>query len=646
MQQHTLPVFTKADFKHRNRTAAELMVEFVHDVLTGKLEEKTPEEKRVDEYRERCRQGDPFPLIAMQWPSLLITDPDEAKWFEGEIGNPDNPCLRLDDWQRNDVILPFFDSSVFCVAIKGNTKAGKGASVSICTNLWFDVFESKIILSSATYSHAADVIFGEIVKWRSEMQFPLPASVLVTGISAGPQHYVTISNPRTGEGFSGQHGDHTLFVLDESSGVPDSHYDNATKQARKIVALSNPRTLFGWFRDLYKSCTDQNKTETVPGPFGRVHCVTVGGSDCLNVRAKRLERPFAPFGGIEIDGHRFEQNDPIPPNLYERVKPLIPSQCDYARYVGILQHPDKRHVDVFGHGKFPEEDPEKQVILASYFDRHHAAYDPANPPPVEAFGFDIARSMDGDSTSLAAGGILGLRKLHLWKYADTTHHVGEAIRIAASYGIDLTLGRHPVCVDMDGLGAGVADQLRQKGVWVIEFRGNMTSQVDPRIYGNLRAEGYGTLGRRLDPNDQWGGEPWAMPPDSQLVEELTAPEKIYGSDSFRFHLTPKVRPSGSTFSGQSVKEKLGRSPDRADSVVYLWHAVRELHLLNQYFMAVTGDLTVYPGPATVSRSSHQEQQAEESGDLLGWLEARYGGNRQAWSEDDDEESDGDPWSKV
>ncbi len=56
-----------------------------------------------------------------------------------------------------------------------------------------------------------------------------------------------------------------------------------------------------------------------------------------------------------------------------------------------------------------------------------------------------------------------------------------------------------------------------------------------------------------------------------MAAELCAPERIYLSDGVRFRITPKTR-AGSHFEGETIKEKLGRSPDRADAVVYLHHA--------------------------------------------------------------------------
>ena len=74
---------------------------------------------------------------------------------------------------------------------------------------------------------------------------------------------------------------------------------------------------------------------------------------------------------------------------------------------------------------------------------------------------------------------------------------------------------------------------------------------------------------RLDPDESWVAPPWALPPDSLLRQDLCAPEKIYDSDGFRFRITPKKRQPGMPENQATLTEKLGRSPDRGDAVVYL-----------------------------------------------------------------------------
>lgn len=524
---------------------------------------------RCEQAKRRARCGNPFDYVQLQWPELQIRE-DEREFFAGD--------LRIDTFQA-DIIHTAFQSDITEIFIKGCTKPGKGFAVAVVANLWFDVFpESRVILCSDRIEHAQNVMFAEIAALRTRMQHPGHGKIQVRGVADSPKHYMTIANPQTGEGFSGQHGPQTLFIFDEATAVPEDLYENAKKQARLIIALSTPRTMSGWFRRAFPA-DSPDETQSILTTFGKRHCVTVGGSECMNVRHRRLEKPFAPVGGIEICGKQFDQGHRIPDALLPAIRPIIPNQLDYARYRDIVSHPDPHKRAVYGEGKFPTEDAQLQVILGSWLKRHEEAWkEIRGDVSVEAFGLDVAASLHGDETILAAGGSAGLRNLHALQEADTMQTVAWVLALAREqYGIDLTSGETPVAIDMDGLGKGVGDRLSEQGVHVVEIRGGRPADVEPNTYANKRAENYGELARRLDPAGPWGSEPWPISPDPMLRAELVAHEKVYGSDGLRFRLTPKDRQPGGTFKGETLREKLGRSPDRADAVAYLYAAVRSFH---------------------------------------------------------------------
>ena len=191
----------------------------------------------------------------------------------------------------------------------------------------------------------------------------------------------------------------------------------------------------------------------------------------------------------------------------------------------------------------------------------------------------MAASDDEDETVLAAGSREGVARLHTQRKADTMEIVGFVISTVQScYGLNLKSGVCPIVCDADGLGLGVADRLAELGCQVIRFRGG-ASPDDPRSYVNARAEAYGELGRRLDPGGPWP-EPFALPRDPYLSAELSAPQKIYASDGLRYRITPKTR-AGVNFVGDTIKEMLGRSPDRGDAVAYLSVAIRRLYWIEK-----------------------------------------------------------------
>ena len=608
---------------------------------------QSKEDQQTDLLRDFCRKGNPFPLIAHQWPELIVSEPSEWEFFRDiPAGGLDfitpqmryaitygrNPVLRLDWWQRV-ILAGFFDPTIGEIFIKGCTGAGKGAAVSIANCLWFDVYsESRITLTGRDYTHAILNIFGEVKQWFMRMRFPQPASVLGEGINDGERHYVRVlnpdpSSPTAGEAYSGAHGRNTLYTFDEATSSPDTFFENAEKNARKIIALANPRTMGGKFRDAYKPLgPNEDRIAICRGVLGNRLCVTISGLDCLNVRHRRLKNPVAPIGGITIEGRSYSAGDRITDDHHKKVAPLVPSQIDLNQFEGIRSKADSRLVDVFAYGKFPKEDPEKQIILRGWLDFHISAH-AAELPKVDAFALDVARSKDGDKSCLAAGGVDGCHSIKTWQYDDINTLCAAVLNhVRETFGINLATGMNPIVVDVDGLGAGAADILRSAGCWVIEYHGNATSGVDPRVYGNLRCESYATLGRRLNPDDRWRGKSWALPNDIELLEELCAPEKMPASgDALRFLITPKNSDKENV---PSIKRRIGRSPDKGDAVAMLFYGVRILHNLNEWFQNfATRELIAYPQAPDIARreSGVDESKPVETDDSLStYLREQYG----------------------
>lgn len=624
------------------RTSLDVAFDYLTQKLAGDLDKPNPAQERINQAVELCRNGNPFPLTGLLIPELVIDQnhPDYEIFLEDArdeslyapvttemkevIFAPRNPVLRLDYWQRI-ILAAFFDVTIFEVFIKGCTGAGKGASASLGLILWYYVYpeDARITITSRDGNHAQRNLFGDTVKWYKKMVVPPAGKQLSTAISDHERHYIKLLNPdpkspTAGESFSGAHG--SVYAFDEASACPEIFYENCQKNARKIFALSNPRTLFGFFRNGFKGLANEDRTGLVWGTIGQRLCITIGGLDCINVRKRRLKKPVAPLLGINIAGRHYNAGERIKGPNVNAIETLIPNQIDLALYQANSNNPDPNKVAIFADGKFPREDPEKQVILPSWVDRHTSAWRDGYAKPM-AFGLDVARSADGDKTTLASGDDNGVHRLVKWQYANTVYHVKRVLEITESFGIDIRKGRHPICVDMDGLGAGVGDMLAELGIWVIEFRGNALAEVDRRQHANLRTEGYALLGKRLSDMERWKDSPWVLPADEMLARGLIAVEKVYGDDPLRFKVTPKSKKPGQKI--ETVQEKLdGKSPDEADSVMYLFHAVRRLFNLNAYFEAVEG-------PLVIGGESMPDHSKSRGVGLLDFLQETYQSNKPA-----------------
>ena len=121
-----------------------------------------------------------------------------------------------------------------------------------------------------------------------------------------------------------------------------------------------------------------------------------------------------------------------------------------------------------------------------------------------------------------------------------------------------------IVIDMGGGYGGAAKmRLEDNGVDVTGYKGAEGSnrRTEDRQFGffNKRSEAIWRFREALDPG-QDGGSPIALPPDPELVADLTAPTYEIGSRGVK------------VLSKEKVIEKLGRSTNKGDAVVMCWSA--------------------------------------------------------------------------
>lgn len=620
----------------------------------------------VEIARKKSLAGNPFPMLALQWPSLVITDPKhpQAHMFEGTPGDPDDPCIKIDPWQRS-ALLNAFDVTVGEVFMKGCTGAGKGFITSLILNLIYETYTGvcKINITSETSRHALSTLFAEFATWREAMEHPSDGRLLGGGLASGPKRYVQVLNPSphgAGEAFSGQHASdgQTVYAFDEASAVPEVHYTNCLKNATKIFALSNPRITEGWFRDGFRALQGdgtkeerrerENKTGACIGRKGMRVCITIPGTDCTNVRFGLVKDPVSPIRGIEIGSKKYAAGERISKEDFEKVRAAIPGQIDISQYQSIIDtSSEKWEVECYAHAQFPSEDPVRQAILPSWIPRHVDFWKRTHESiRVIAFGLDVARSQSGDETVLVAGGIKGLKGIHNWKAADNMHHVRHILGIAKrQYDIDLCEGEVPICVDMGGgYGAGVSDRLRELGVWIIEFMPSGGPLYRRSIMANQRAEWYLLLAERLDPAGNWSSHPFGIPPNDELSEDLTSPMKQPIAGGTAWKLEKK----------DDISRRIGRSPDRGDAAVCCYRAIFELNDYAESAASFSGDIVV--GTTSDEHTTIDESEEESQGQfplppgviepedpLSTWLgpdgDDKQDGDMLSFDDDDDEEVD-------
>jgi len=112
-----------------------------------------------------------------------------------------------------------------------------------------------------------------------------------------------------------------------------------------------------------------------------------------------------------------------------------------------------------------------------------------------------------------------------------------------------------------GYGGAPYKALKENGITVKAYKGSERSTartVDGKLgLHNKRTEVYWRFREALDPSQQWGS-PIALPPDQELLADLTAPRYEVRNGAVVLERAEKV------------KERIGRSPDKGSAVVLAW----------------------------------------------------------------------------
>jgi len=203
-------------------------------------------------------------------------------------------------------------------------------------------------------------------------------------------------------------------------------------------------------------------------------------------------------------------------------------------------------------GQFADS-AETQIIPLSWveaaIERWHAleGHGPTDSPYV--FGVDPAH-LGPDQTAIARRRGQVIENLQTYARADTMQTAGRIKALLDSYP------GAQAYVDTIGIGAGVVDRLREMGCPVVSVdvrtRSPLSDSTGLMRFKNLRSALWWRLREALDPANP---RALALPPNNQLIGDLTAPTWSYTS-------TGEVIVE----SKDDLRKRLGRSPDIGDAV--------------------------------------------------------------------------------
>lgn len=426
------------------------------------------------------------------------------------------------------------------VAVRGPHGLGKTGMAAI-TVLWFAStreaagIDWKVLTTASAWRALSVYLWPEVKKWSRRIQWDVlgrrPYSEITELLTLnlklvhGAASAVASNKP---ELIEGAHADSLFYLIDEAKIVPDATWDaieGAFSGGRDdglpeafALAISTPGPPAGRFYDIHSR---------KPGlEDWHVRHVTLDEA----IAAGRISPAWA-----EQRGRQWGR--------------------DSAMFANRVL------------GEFHASDEDAVIPLSwieAAIDRWHE-WDHAGRPPLDGrhyTGVDVART-GADSTVFAHRIGVAITRLETHDREDTMKTTAR-VQAATGAGEDEATVKAVPVVDSMGVGGGVVDRLRELRVPVLAYTGAAKAKARDRTgewgFTNTRSAAYWNLRELLDP--AFGAE-LLLPPDDLMISDLTTP-----TWSVKSGVPPKIQVEPK----DSVVARLGRSPDRGDSVAMSYWA--------------------------------------------------------------------------
>ena len=451
-------------------------------------------------------------------------------WAQGDPAWWCENVLRVKPWSKQVEIMQSVRDNPR-TAVRSCHGIGKSFTAGQII-LWFlNAFAPSIVLSTAPTWRQVEKLVWKEVRASYARATAIDGGLGGALLPASPelhivrdQWYAAGLSTNDPNKFQGYHEEHILVIVDEAAGVPEDIFEAIegvlTSEHSRLLLLGNPTSVGGTFHKAFRS----------PG----YHAMHISAFDAPNFTAFGITQQ-----DFEEDTWEVRITGPLP-----NPKLITPAWA-YDKF--LKWGPDSPAYQARVLGNFPEAGDDTLIPLA-WVEAAQARWLDVEPGEPIEIGCDVAR-YGSDETVIAIRRGGRVEPLLVYAQKDTMETAG--LVKAAHAETSATA----IKVDEIGIGAGVVDRLRElkcpaTGVNVA------TAAAEPERFTNLRAELWWNLRERLDPNPRVNPNPIALPPDDQLLADLTNVK--YKIDSRgRIQLESK----------EEIKKRLGRSPDRGDAVV-------------------------------------------------------------------------------
>lgn len=419
---------------------------------------------------------------------------DPTLFVEGMLGAIPDP------WQSE--VMAAVAAGNRGVSIRSGHGVGKTSCLSWLALWWIGThYHAKVIITAPTSAQLHDALLPEAKAWLKQSPpgfrdlFNIKSDRIEL-IADPERNFISAKTSRAEQpdALQGVHAEHVLLICDEASGIPEQVYESAggsmSAHHASMVLAGNPIRSTGYFYDTFHKLSDRWKTF-------HISCKNTG-----RVSSEYVEECRVRYG---------EES-----NTY-RVRVL---------------------------GEFPRGDDDTVIPQELVADAISRDVEPTQFGPT-VWGVDVARFGADASALCKRKGNAVTEPIRLWRNLDTMQLTGA---IKAEYDCSIEKPTE-IFVDAIGLGAGVADRLRELDLPAYAINVSESPAMGQH-YLNLRAELWYKAKNWLE------GRNVRLPRDESLKSELTTVRYAYTS-SGRVKIEAKA----------DLKRRGVASPDSADAFV-------------------------------------------------------------------------------
>lgn len=492
--------------------------------------------------------------------------------------------VRLDKEQRK--IIESVQNNRRTSVRSGHARGKDYTAAALALAFLYTNYPSKVILTAPSNRQVLGILMAEISNMYLNAAIPLGGEMLTNRIKFKDKRWYLLgfkASDTTPESWSGFHSDNILVIVSEASGIPQQSFNAIegilTGTMSRLLLVFNPTVASGEAYNSTKSslyvkhklnCLNApnvlEKKNIIPGQVDYLWVKEKVEKWCINIPA---------YSG-DPTKHEFTFEDKIyRPNDLFLVKVLAeyPVVSDFKLIpLEWIEMANERWKDFIESGKAPTGElrigadisgmgRDSTIFLHRYLWKEEIKQ--VNEVQIDD---------DYESDDIYAGFHDEKPEKPIFKEFDFVEkceeynhsdHMDTAEKLMAIHNIN---GKK-LFIDAIGEGAGVHSRVKQlardiKGcrsfpVKFSESAKGLTDVSRERKFGNMRAYLMWSIRDALDPKL---GAYLMLPPDDLLTEELAEPQFEIKSNG-EIMIEPK----------EDIKARIGRSPDRADSLAQTYY---------------------------------------------------------------------------